>query len=84
MERFYKIIFVLSALTILANYTIIGPNSNLEAAGSSTSGDALWHLPIFSDNGWFIHASNGMVRACTMDGASVIGDKPGPKCTNWE
>ena len=51
---------------------------------SQQSGDALWHLPKFGELGWFIHASNGRVRACNMDKASVIGEKQGPRCSNWE
>ena len=46
--------------------------------------DALWHLPKFGEQGWFLHAHNGKVRACNMDKASVIGDKPGPRCSDWE
>lgn len=46
-------------------------------------GDAMWHLPKFGDNGWFLHASDGRVRACNMDKVSVVGDKPGPRCSNW-
>ena len=48
------------------------------------SGDALWHLPKFGEQGGFIHARNGQVRACNMDKASVVGEKPGPRCSNWE
>ena len=48
------------------------------------SGDALWHLPVLGDAGWFLHASNGMVRACNMDKASVVGERTGPMCSNWK
>lgn len=48
------------------------------------SGDALWHLPKLGADGWFLHASNGKVRACNMDKVSVVGEKPGPRCSNWE
>ena len=51
---------------------------------TQSSGDALWHLPQFGDQGWFIHAHNGKVRACNMDKTSVIGAKAGPRCSNWE
>ena len=47
------------------------------------SGDALWHLPQFGDKGWFLHASNGRVRACNMDKASVVGERPAPRCSEW-
>ena len=52
--------------------------------GTQSSGDALWHLPKFGQQGWFLHAHNGKVRACNMDKASVIGDKAGPRCSNWQ
>ena len=48
------------------------------------TGDALWHLPNFSDEGWFLHASNGRVRGCNMDKVSVVDNRPGPRCSNWE
>ena len=51
---------------------------------SQQSGDALWHLPKFGEQGWFIHASSGRVRACNMDKASVVAEKQGPRCSNWE
>ena len=38
---------------------------------SGQSGDALWHLPRFGEQGWFLHANNGRVRACNMDKVSV-------------
>ena len=58
----------------------------LAQMGPSTQsgGDALWHLPQFGEQGWFIHAHNGKVRACNMDKTSVIGAKAGPRCSNWE
>ena len=52
-------------------------------AQSGHVGDAMWHLPKFGDKGWFLHASDGRVRACNMDKVSVVGDKPGPRCSNW-
>ena len=53
-------------------------------APPTQSGDSLWHLPKFADEGWFLHASNGRVRACNMDKISVVGQKSGPRCSNWE
>ncbi len=76
---------VLSAAT--GSYLSINLDSSANAQmGLSTqgSGDALWHLPKFGEQGWFIHAHNGRVRACNMDKASVIGAKSGPRCSNWE
>lgn len=72
--------------------TVIGllssqtPNGSAiaQVAPPSHAGDALWHLPQFGEQGWFIHASNGRVRACNMDKASVVGEKNGPRCSNWE
>jgi hypothetical protein len=59
--------------------------ANAEGIAYSLQGnDALWHLPNFAKSGWFIHASNGRVRACNLDKVSVVGDKSGPRCTNWE
>ena len=54
------------------------------APASSQSGDALWHLPKFGESGWFLHANNGRVRACNMDKVSVVGERPGPRCSKWE
>ena len=47
------------------------------------SGDALWHLPRFGEQGWFLHANNGRVRACNMDKVSVVGERPAPRCSKW-
>jgi hypothetical protein len=60
------------------------PPVNAQMAPSNRGGDALWHLPKFGQNGWFLHAHNGRVRACNMDKTSVVGDKPGPRCSSWE
>ena len=68
--------------TIVSHVTIKPVNA--QSGPSTTSGDALWHLPKFGEQGWFIHAHNGMVRACNMDKASVVGDKQGPRCSNWQ
>ena len=66
------------------------PSSDLNGAAvaqfapPSQYGDALWHLPKFADDGWFLHASNGKVRACNMDKVSVVGEREGPRCSTWE
>ena len=58
--------------------------ANAQFAPSSTqSGDALWHLPKFGEQGWFLHANNGRVRACNMDKVSVVGDRAAPRCSKW-
>ena len=63
----------------------LGTPVNAQMGPSAQSaGDALWHLPKFGEQGWFIHAHNGKVRACNMDKASVIGAKAGPRCSKWE
>jgi hypothetical protein len=49
----------------------------------STGTDALLTMPLLADKGWFIHAYGGRVRACTADGASVAGERPAPKCSQW-
>lgn len=72
--------------------TVLGSvwSSNLNGAAvaqfapPTQSGDALWHLPVFGEDGWFLHASNGRVRACNMDKASVVNNKQGPRCSNWK
>ena len=55
-----------------------------ENAYNTKGNDALWHLPKFAELGWFVHASNGRVRACNLDKVSVVGEKAGPRCTNWQ
>jgi hypothetical protein len=53
------------------------------APPSVQSGDALWHLPRFGEQGWFLHANNGRVRACNMDKVSVVGERAAPRCSKW-
>ena len=53
------------------------------APPSVQSGDALWHLPKFGEQGWFLHANNGRVRACNMDKVSVVGERTAPRCSKW-
>ena len=81
------------AAAFVAVGIVIGALSSNSPSGSATaqfappsaqSGDALWHLPKFGEMGWFLHASNGRVRVCNMDKVSVVGDKPGPRCSTWE
>ena len=63
----------------------LGSPANAQMGPSTQgSGDALWHLPKFGEQGWFLHAHNGKVRACNMDKASVVGERPGPRCSGWE
>ena len=53
------------------------------APPSAQPGDALWHLPKFGEQGWFLHANNGRVRACNMDKVSVVGERTAPRCSKW-
>ena len=57
--------------------------ANAQFAPSTQSGDALWHLPRFGEQGWFLHANNGRVRACNMDKVSVVGERSAPRCSKW-
>ena len=58
--------------------------ANAQLAPPSTkSGDALWHLPKFGEQGWFLHANNGRVRACNMDKVSVVRERVAPRCSKW-
>lgn len=80
-----KTVFCLSIVAATILLVFLADNRIVAQQGpSTTGGDALWHLPKFGENGWFIHAHNGRVRVCNMDQASVVGDKPGPKCSGWE
>ena len=81
--------YLLTVITLTAlSFTFGSINTNgvaeAQQGPSLQSGDALWHLPKFGESGWFLHAHNGKVRACNMDGASVAGDRQAPKCSNWE
>ena len=53
------------------------------APPSGQSGDALWHLPRFGEQGWFLHANNGRVRVCNMNKVSVVGERAAPRCSKW-
>ena len=72
--------------------TIIGAVSSNTTNGTANaqfaplsvqSGDALWHLPRFGEQGWFLHANNGRVLACNMDKVSVVGERAAPRCSEW-
>ena len=72
--------------------TVIGVISSGKSNGTANaqfappsvqSGDALWHLPKFGEQGWFLHANNGRVRACNMDKVSVVGERTAPRCPKW-
>ena len=81
----------LSAAVILAFGVTVGSliTNNTSTANAQfappgvQSGDALWHLPKFGEQGWFLHANNGRVRACNMDKVSVVGERTAPRCSKW-
>lgn len=81
MKNLTLIFLILFAGYILGNF-----NSEVVAQtgpSNQNGSDALWHLPKFGEQGWFIHASNGKVRVCNMDQSSVIGERQGPRCSDW-
>lgn len=59
------------------------PTADAQSAPAEANSDQLLTMPILQEKGWFIHAHNGRVRACTVDGASVAGNRPAPRCSNW-
>jgi hypothetical protein len=67
-----------TAIGALSSDNINGTANAQFAPPSGQPGDALWHLPRFGEQGWFLHANNGRVRACNMDKVSVVGDKTSP------
>ena len=78
--------------TLVSIGTVIGALSSDNTKGTATaqfappsvqSGDALWHLPKLGEQGWFLHANNGRVRACNMDKVSVVGERVAPRCSKW-
>jgi len=86
----------LSALILTAGMLggalIISDALPLRAAAQNVTGsevmpvmgaDALLTMPLLQDNGWFVHAYGGRIRACTADGASVAGERTAPKCSAW-
>jgi len=83
MKNALMIITLLTSGIAIGSVTVTG-NANAQQGPSVQSSDALWHLPKFGESGWFLHAHNGRVRACNMDGASVAGERQAPKCSNWE
>jgi hypothetical protein len=91
-ERNYPLKQLVLGAALVGIGTVIGALSsdntngtaNAQFAPSSVqSGDALWHLPRFGEQGWFLHANNGRVRACNMDKVSVVGERAAPRCSKW-
>ena len=77
------LILLFMLLLILLAVTLPSREVSAEFGPGYQSGDALWHLPKFGEQGWFIHASQGRVRVCNMDKTSVVGDRPAPRCSHW-
>ena len=72
---------MIGAAAMLSAYS---PMAIAQTSPAPTTGtDALLTMPLLADKGWFIHAYGGRVRACTADGASVAGERPAPKCSQW-
>ena len=72
--------------TVIGALSSDNPNARANAQlapPSVQSGDALWHLPRFGEQGWFLHANRGRVRACNMDKVSVVGERQAPRCSKW-
>jgi hypothetical protein len=88
MKNFVLIVLLIGVGFMLGQFEKspfkVEPVNAQDIAYSLQGNDALWHLPKFAEAGWFVHASNGRVRACNLDKVSVVGDKKGPRCTNWE
>ena len=77
---------MIGAAAILSPYSPVAVAQTQPApqTGAVSQGsDALLTMPLLQDKGWFIHAYGGRVRACTADGASVAGERPAPKCSQW-
>ena len=78
---------VILSIGAVSSTAIIANNSPSIAqsvpSNSVVANDALMSMPLLEGKGWFIHAHNGKVRACTVDGASVVGERAAPRCSEW-
>jgi hypothetical protein len=78
---------IIAAGMVLSAGVVSTSLSRVDAQGVKVpvggGGDYLLTMPLLADKAWFLHASNGRVRACSADGASIAGDRPGPKCSRW-
>ena len=86
MKQFLLGAALVSVGTVIGALSAGNTNGTANAQFSSPSaqsGDALWHLPRFGEQGWFLHANKGRVRACNMDKVSVVGDRAAPRCSKW-
>ena len=72
-----------TVIDALSSNTNDGSANAQFAPPSVQTGDALWHLPRFGEQGWFLHANNGRVRACNMDKVSVVSERAAPRCSKW-
>ena len=78
---------IIMAVGMIGAAAIVSSYSPMAVAQTSPTPaigiDALLTMPLLADKGWFIHAYGGRARACTADGASVAGERPAPKCSQW-
>lgn len=77
---------IISAGMVLSAGIVSTALSRVDAQGvkiPTGGGDFLLTMPLLAEKAWFLHANNGRVRACSADGASIAGDRPGPKCSRW-
>lgn len=77
---------MIGAAALVSSYSPVAVAQTQPApqTGAVSQGtDALLTMPLLADKGWFVHAYGGRVRACTADGASVAGERPAPKCSQW-
>jgi hypothetical protein len=75
----------LNCLTLIGTEGAVAQTQSLPTTVTvpNTGTDALLTMPLLADKGWFVHSFGGRVRACTADGASVAGERPAPKCSQW-
>lgn len=61
----------------------VDPSANAQSTPTSIGTDVLLTFPVLEERGWFVHAFQGRVRACSVDGASVGQERTAPRCSNW-
>ena len=88
----YHLYLVVLGAALVGIGTVIGALTSDNTNGTANaqfappgvqSGDALWHLPRFGEQGWLLHASDGRVHACNVLKVSVVGERPAPRCSKW-
>lgn len=61
----------------------VDPSANAQVVPNPSGTDVLLTFPLLEQRGWFVHAYNGRVRACSVDGASVGQERTAPRCSHW-